>query len=143
MMTTSTAQARVAPAPSLIRAGAVAGALAAVVNLVIFLVAEVAGVPFDVTIAGTKTEVIFVQPLVASFLAVLIGAAVLKLMARSERGVTAWIALAVVAVVLYTGVAYSAAGQLSTFLSLTAMHVVALGIALARLVPVARTAVRH
>ncbi|WP_088286083.1 DUF6069 family protein [Kineosporia sp. A_224] len=139
-MSTSTTAAR-STAPGLVKTGALTGLAAGVVNVVLFFVAKAAGVPFEVAMGGSTQAMLFAQPLVLSFVALLLGALLLKALARSPRGVTIWTAIAVIVFVAYTAFAFGAATTTSTALVLTAMHVVVLVAALVRVVPVARRTV--
>lgn len=125
-------------APSLVRTGAFAGLVAGVANVVVFLVAKAADVSLQTELGGTTTDIVVFQPLVASFVAVLLGAVLLKLLARRSNGITIWGVIAGVVFVLETGAALSAAVDTGTGVVLTVMHVVALVVALAMLLPAAR-----
>lgn len=126
--------------PSLVRAGATAGLVAAAANVVVFFVAKAAGVSLEVTVGGSTSAIIFAQPLVASFVALLIGALLLKPLSRRRNGIALWTVLAGVVTVAYTGFAISAAADTGTATVLTVMHVVGLVVGLLMLPPVARRA---
>lgn len=125
-------------APSLVRTGALAGLVAGAVNVVVFFVAKAADVSLRTELGGTTSDIIFVQPLVASFVVVLLGSLLLRVLARRANGVTIWTVVAVVFAVLYTGAALSAAVDTGTGVVLALMHVVGLVVALALLLPAAR-----
>jgi len=136
MSTTSTSGTRMAAGP-ILTAGALAGVIAGVANLVIFLIGKAVKVPFVVNQAGTKTDVIFIQPLLASFIAVFLGAVLLWLLSGRANAVTLWSRTAIVVVVLYSVVALGLATSIATGLTLTLMHFVALAVAWVRLRPAA------
>ncbi len=121
----------------LLRAGALAGVAAGVVNVVIFLIAKAADVPFKVKIGGTTSEVVLAQPLISSFLSLLVGAVGLWLLAKTGPGVTVWTALVVVIFVLDTIYALAVASATSTGIVLSLMHVVVVAAAFVMLRPVA------
>jgi hypothetical protein len=132
-MTTSSSPA----AAPIFRAGALAGAAAAAVNLVVFLIGKAAGVAFDVTIGGKTTAVIFAQPILSSFIALIVGAAGLWVLARVGSGVTVWTALVAVIFVLDTIYAFAVADSTGTAVALSLMHVVVVAAAFVMLRPVA------
>jgi Family of unknown function (DUF6069) len=119
------------------RAGALAGAAAAAVNLIVFVIGKVAGVSFDVTIGGRTTGVIFAQPLFSSFFALIVGAAGLWVLARVGPGVTIWTALVAVIFVVETIYALAVAASTGTAIALSLMHVVVVAAAVVMLRPVA------
>jgi hypothetical protein len=127
---------RLAAVP-ILKAGALSGLAAGVVNLVVFFVGKVAGVPFEVTQNGTKTPVPFFMPLVASVVVTMLGAVVLWLLTGVKNGLTIWTALAVVFVILYSVGAVVVATSASTGIALTIMHVVGLAVAWVMLRPAA------
>ncbi len=129
-----------ATAPSLVRTGAIAGLVAGAANVVVFFVAKAAGVSLEATVGGSTSAIIFAQPLIASFLALLLGGLLLKALLRLGSGITIWSVVVGVVFVAYTGFAVSAAADNGTAAVLTLMHVVGLAVALAMLLPVARKA---
>ena len=124
-------------APSLVRTGALAGLAAGILNLIVFLVAKAADVSLQTTAGGT-TDIMFAQPLLASFVVVLLGSLLLKALARRSNGITIWSVVVGVVFVLYTGAAVSVSADTGTAVVLAVMHVVALVVALALLLPAAR-----
>lgn len=139
-MTTTTAPGVRSRGP--VMTGAIAGLGAGLVNLVVFWAGKAAGVPFQVQMGGDAQPVLVVMPLVASFVALLLGSLLLKVLARSSRGVTVWTAIAVVVFVAYTGFALTSATSVATGVSLTLMHVVVLAAAFLLVVPAARSSVQ-
>jgi hypothetical protein len=121
-----------------LRAGALAGVAAGVVNVVIFLIGKAADVPFKVEIGDTTSEVVLAQPLISSFLSLLVGAVGLWLLSKIGPGVTVWTALVVVIFVLDTIYALVVASATSTGVVLSLMHVVVVAAAFVMLRPVAR-----
>jgi hypothetical protein len=119
------------------RAGALAGAAAGAVNLVVFLIGKAAGVSFDVEIGGKTSEVIFAQPLLSSFFALIVGAAGLWVLARVGSGVMIWTALVAAIFVLDTIYAFAVATSTGTAIALSLMHVVVVAAAFVMLRPVA------
>ncbi len=136
MSTISTSGTRAAAGPVL-KAGAIAGLAAGVVNVVVFLIGKAVKVPFVVNQPSKDTEIIFVQPLVSSFLGVILGAVLLWLLSGRAGGVTLWARIAVVVTVLYSIVPFAAASTVSTAIFLVIMHFVALAAALVLLRPAA------
>ena len=135
-MASTAPSSRIAAAP-ILKAGALSGLAAGVVNLVVFFVGKAAGVPFEVNQNGTTTSVPFFMPLVASLVVTVLGAVVLWLLTGVRNGLTIWTTLAVVFVVLYSVVALMAATARSTGITLTIMHVVGLAVAWVMLRPAA------
>lgn len=119
------------------RAGALAGAAAGAVNLIVFLIGKAAGVSFDVKIGGKTTAVVFAQPLFSSFIALIIGAAGLWVLARVGSGVMIWTALVAAIFVLDTIYAFAVATSTGTAIALSLMHVVVVAAAFVMLRPVA------
>lgn len=124
-----------------IATGAIAGAAAGVINIVVFFIAKAAGVSLEVTAGGTTAQAIpFFMPFVASFVVILAGSVLLKYLGRSARGITIWTVVATVFLVVYTAFGFSAAGDTGTGVVLTVMHFVAFAVALALVIPAARRA---
>ena len=138
-MTTTTSQGT--STRGVVATGAIAGVAAGLANVVLFLVAKAAGVPFEVSMGGSTQPVLFVMPFAASLVALLLGSLLLKALARSARGVTIWTGIAVLVFAGYTALALSAATSASTGAVLTLMHVVVLAVALRVVVPAARRSV--
>jgi hypothetical protein len=125
-------------AASLIKVGAITGLAAGIVNMVVFFVGKAVGVAFTAKIGGTTSAIVFAQPLIASFIAILLGTLLLVPLSGSARGVTIWLVVAAVVFVGYSAFAFSAAGTTGTGVALVLMHAIALAAAIARVVPVAR-----
>ena len=136
-MSTSTNSGTRSAAGPILKAGAIAGLAAGVVNLVIFLIGKAASVPFVVNQPSKGTAVTFVQPLVTSLIGVFLGAVLLWLLTGRANGVTLWARIAVVVTVLYSIVPFTAASSISTAIFLVIMHAVCLVAALVLLRPAA------
>jgi hypothetical protein len=133
-----TSETQTPTAPSLVKSGALAGLAAGAANVVLFLIGKVVGVAFEVKLGSSTSTVMFLQPLLASFIAVLVGALLLKALSRTARGITIWTVTAMVVFLAYTGFAVSASQTTGTAVMLALMHLVALATAFWWLLPSAR-----
>jgi hypothetical protein len=138
----STSQASPKPAVpaigSIMRAGLIAGLLAAAINLAVFLIGRATGVSFEYTMSGKTATIIFVQPIVSSIFFCFLGAFGLWLVSRWRNGDTAWVGLAGLLFVADTAYAFLVAADVWTAVLLTLMHVAVVGSALRLIRPSAR-----
>jgi hypothetical protein len=137
MSTTSTIGTRSSARP-ILKAGAIAGVGSGIVNVVVFLIAKAAGVPFVVNQPTEGTKIIFAQPLVSSLIGVFLGAVLLWLLSGRAGGVTLWTRIAVAVTVLYSIAPFGAASSISTAILLVIMHAVCLTAALLLVRPAAQ-----
>lgn len=129
-MTTPTPTGTRAAAAPILRAGAIVGVGAGVVNAVIFLIAKAAGVSLVVNQPAKGTAVIVAQPLVSSLVGIFLGAVVLRLLTGRAGGVALWTKIAYAVTALYSIYPFAAAQDLATALVLVVMHAVCLTAAL-------------
>lgn len=129
------------PARRIWRNGAVAGAAATAVNLVLFLAARLAGTSFVVRFTGDAdpTTVTALQVVAATIVAVVIGLGVASFASRFPRG--PWIVAAVGAFVALASAAVPMGLQadIGARLALAAMHVVVGGAFVAAIATARRT----
>ncbi|MGL5826440.1 MAG: DUF6069 family protein [Nocardioides sp.] len=116
------------------RDGAVAGALAGVVNVVLWVIGKAAGLDFTVEVGGNKQDVLVFQPFVSSFLGAILATAVLWLLRKAGRG-GVWRPLVLGLGVLSLISPLTAAPDLGSGIVLAVMHVAVIGLLITR-VPV-------
>ncbi|MCS7071926.1 MAG: DUF6069 family protein [Anaerolinea sp.] len=101
MSTAPVSQEQLAPAGRVWRVGAIAAAIAAVVNVIIWLIASVLGVPFNISPPQLPPIPFAIPVVLATVVGVLAGTLVLTLMPRfSQRPITTFRTVAIIALVL-------------------------------------------
>jgi hypothetical protein len=114
----------VAPAESnMWREGAIAGTLAGVVNVLIWGAGRVAGVSFDLVVAGRDQPVLAFHPFASSLVGALLAIVLLWLLIKLGRA-GLWKYAVVGFVTVSLAQPFIAADELSTALALGLMHVV-------------------
>lgn len=118
-----------------LKAGAIAGGIAAVINAVIFFIAHAAGVITDDIYVQPETPLTIAPVLISSIMPLLLGSAVFFLFAKyTEKGFRNFSILAVVLLVLSFGGPFSIPEVTIPYaVVLNVMHVVAVAALLNRL----------
>lgn len=109
--------------PNLWREGAVAGTIAGVINVLIWGAGNLAGVPFDLVVAGREQPVLAFHPFASSLVAALLAIVLLWLLLKLGRA-NLWKYAVVGFATLSLAQPLTAAEELSTALMLGLMHVV-------------------
>ena len=120
-------------------AAGVAAVLAGIANTILFLIGRAAGADFTVNQGGSVTQVLAVQPFVASVIGVGGGALVAMLLRRLGRA-GLWTPIAGAVGVLSTAAPLTQGIAGSTKILLALMHLIALGITVLVLRPVVAAA---
>ncbi len=115
------------------RAALIAGFLAGIVNLFIYLIGKAAGIGFKVSMDGKTSEIAAVQPLGSSVIALLFGAIAVLVVARLRNADTIWCLLVGLVFILETAYAFAVASDIGTGITLGLMHCVVVAAALWKL----------
>jgi Family of unknown function (DUF6069) len=113
------------------RDGAIAGALAGVVNVLIWVIGKAAGLDFEVEIGGGRQDVLVFQPFLSSFLGALIATVILWLLTKAGRAAI-WRPIVLVLGALSLLSPLTAATDLGSGVALALMHLVVIGLLVTR-----------
>jgi len=108
---------------SIWRQGAIAGAIAGVVNVVIWVVGNIAGLNWEVTQGGQTTDVLAFMPFISSFVPSLLSIVLLWVLLKAGRG-SLWRPIIAVLALISVAQPILAAKETSTGLVLGVMHIV-------------------
>jgi Family of unknown function (DUF6069) len=120
-------------ASAVFQAALIAGFLAAMVNLFIHLIGKAAGITFEVSMDGKTTEIVAMQTLGSSVLALVFGALAVLVVARLRNADTIWVLIVGLVFILETGYAFAVASDVGTGIMLGLMHCVVVAAALWKL----------
>ena len=115
--------------PNLWREGAVAGTIAGVINVLIWGAGNLAGVSYDLVIAGRVRPVLAFHPFASSLVGALLAVALLWLLIKLGRA-GAWKYAVVAFAVVSLAQPVMAAAAVSTAFTLGLMHVVVVAVLL-------------
>lgn len=116
------------------REGAVAGAVAGVACVLIWVVGNVFGLNWEVTQGGTTTDVLIFMPFLSAFVSALVSLVVLWILMKAGRPGW-WKVIVGVVGVLSVAQPMVAATETSTGLTLALMHLVVTGVMLTMVNP--------
>ena len=116
------------------RAGAIAGALAGVINVLIWTVGNAVGLNFTLELSGERQHVTMSQPFLASFVASMIATLLLwTMMKRHREGTWSRLIMLLGAISLISPL--TAAVDIASGITLALMHVVVVAMLVLRVAP--------